>query len=62
MKQQEIYPVQGRLIRDPATGQEVTAPTLVDVSDPFWARRIGDGDVTLAAAPARSIKKTGKEE
>lgn len=50
-----IYPIPGRLVRDPATGREVTAATVVPESDSFWLRRIADGDVSTEApktAPA----------
>lgn len=42
----KIYPVQGRLVRDPATGREVTGATDVPENDPFWLRRLADGDVS----------------
>ena len=51
-----IYPVSGRLVRDPATGREVTEPTVVPESDSFWLRRIADGDVSTEATPS-AIKK-----
>lgn len=51
-----IHPVTGRLVRDPATGREITQPTEVPESDSFWLRRIADGDVsatpTKPATPA----------
>jgi hypothetical protein len=44
----KVYPVDGRLVRDPATGRELTDPKGIDVSDsdPFWLRRVSDGDVS----------------
>lgn len=44
----KIFPVEGRLVRDPATGREVTDPngTPVPDNDPFWLRRLADGDVS----------------
>ncbi|AXW48125.1 DUF2635 domain-containing protein [Ralstonia pseudosolanacearum] len=40
-----VKPVAGRLVRDPVTGREITEPTPVDGDDPFWIRRLADGDV-----------------
>ena len=51
-----IYPVPGRLVRDPETGREVTEATTVPESDSFWLRRIADGDVTTDA-PQSTAKK-----
>ena len=45
----KIYPVAGRLVRDPVTGREVTQVTEVPENDPFWIRRVQDGDVSVAA-------------
>lgn len=44
----KIYPVDGRLVRDPATGREIVDPegTEVPDHDPFWIRRLNDGDVS----------------
>ena len=44
-----IHPVPGRLVRDPATGREITGPTTVGDNDAFWLRRIADGDVSIQA-------------
>jgi hypothetical protein len=46
---QTIYPAPGRLVRDPATGREVTGATAVPANDSFWLRRIADGDVGTEA-------------
>lgn len=43
-----IQPVAGRLVRDPDTGREITAAVTVPDSDPFWLRRLADGDIELA--------------
>lgn len=50
----KIYPVPGRLVRDPATGREVSDPdgTEVHDNDPFWLRRLADGDVSDKPAEA----------
>ncbi|MGT2507909.1 DUF2635 domain-containing protein [Cupriavidus basilensis] len=59
MKSITIKPVDGRLVRDPTTGREITEPTAVDGDDPFWIRRLADGDVkedTTQAAAGRIAK------
>lgn len=51
----QITHAPGRLIRDPATGREINGPTTVPDNDPFWIRRLADGDVLPVAeaeAPA----------
>jgi len=55
-----IKPVEGRLVRDPATGREITGPTNVNGDDGFWVRRIADGDVVEAADQPKSGAKEGK--
>lgn len=47
MDNKTIYPVEGRIIHNPQTGKKIEGPTIVDVSLPFWFRRLADGDVTL---------------
>ena len=42
----KIYPVPGRIVRDPVTGREIAGETTVDENDAFWIRRLDDGDVT----------------
>ncbi len=54
----KIYPVEGRLIRDPVTGREITEGTVVPDNDSFWLRRLADGDVT-SEAPTKSSEKKG---
>ncbi|MCP1215586.1 DUF2635 domain-containing protein [Acetobacter orientalis] len=51
----KIYPVAGRIARDPSTLEPVPAAgKAVSDYDPFWLRRLSDGDVTKTppAAPA----------
>ncbi|MGO2957421.1 MAG: DUF2635 domain-containing protein [Acetobacter sp.] len=53
----KIYPVEGRIARDPLTFEPVpSAGRTVSDYDPFWLRRLSDGDVTKtppeAPAPA----------
>jgi hypothetical protein len=50
--QMKVYPAPGRLVRDPksmmllpAEGREVRD------DDPFWVRRVRDGDVTMEQPP-----------
>jgi hypothetical protein len=53
-----IKPVEGRLVRDPETGREVTEPCRVDGDDGFWIRRLADGDVAeVADQPKVSVKE-----
>lgn len=50
----KIIPVPGRTVRHPITGRELTEPTDVPDNDPFWIRRLDDGDVALdLAKPGR---------
>jgi len=51
-----IEPVTGRLVRDPATGREIAAPTEVSADDPFWIRRLRDGDVRAVTVTKSSQK------
>lgn len=55
-----LYPVPGRLVRDPITGREVTGPTSVSETDPFWLRRLADGDVTQDAPKPEPSKGSTK--
>lgn len=56
----KIYPVEGRLVRDPVTGREITGPTEVLENDSFWVRRLEDGDVTIVA-PKSKASDGGKQ-
>ena len=63
----KIYPVEGRTVKDPRTRAPVPAKGLtVSDYDPFWARRLRDGDVTktapAAAAPASAAQPAAKAE
>ena len=51
----KIYPVAGRLVRDPVTGREVLESTDVPDNDPFWIRRVQDGDVSVAAQQSQPV-------
>lgn len=55
----KIYPVSGRLVRDPVTGREITDPdgVMVPDDDSFWIRRLSDGDVS--DKPVRKEKEVG---
>ncbi|WP_442794050.1 DUF2635 domain-containing protein [Paraburkholderia sp. HD33-4] len=61
MKTLRISPVEGRVVRDPALRDLVTAPRNVP-DTPFWRRRIRDGDVSVEAvgetAPAPATPAT----
>lgn len=56
----KIQPVPGRLVRDPATGREVIEVTSVPDNDPFWLRRLADGDVARCADVSTEAKPTKK--
>lgn len=59
----QIQPVPGRLVRDPATGREITQPTEVPDSEAFWLRRIADGDVSAAPTkPATPATTKGADK
>lgn len=49
-----IKPVAGRLVKDPATGREITGTTQVLDGDGFWLRRLADGDVEQVAEHAET--------
>lgn len=53
----QIKPVPGRLVRDPATGREVTDTVTVPDHDLFWLRRLADGDVARADVSTDKPKK-----
>lgn len=53
----KIQPVPGRLVRDPVTGREITEPVIVPDNDPFWLRRLADGDVARADVSTDKPKK-----
>lgn len=55
----KIYPVPGRLVRDPVTGREVTQATEVPDNDSFWIRRLADGDVS--ETPPKTEKSKGAD-
>lgn len=59
MKVINIAPVEGRLVRDPATGREIEGPTPVNGDDGFWIRRLADGDVEEVTENAESQPKKG---
>ncbi|WP_155831797.1 DUF2635 domain-containing protein [Hylemonella gracilis] len=52
----DVQPVPGRLVRDPATGRELTERMTVPDGSPFWLRRLTAGDVTRADAAAAAPK------
>ena len=63
----KIYPVEGRTVRDPHTREPVPAGgRTVSDFDPFWARRLRDGDVTrtppATSTPAPATQATAKVE
>ncbi|SNT28950.1 Protein of unknown function [Noviherbaspirillum humi] len=58
----KVFPVAGRLVRDPATGREVTDPAGTEVpdNDPFWLRRLADGDVSAQPQTADNASQGAK--
>jgi hypothetical protein len=62
MKIITISSADGRLIRDPASGREITGPTRVDGDDGFWIRRIAAGDVVIVREQAPDQQKSAAKE
>lgn len=62
----KVFPVPGRLVRDPATGLELgTEGFDITDTDAFWLRRLADGDVTDTgpeASPAAKATVTKGEK
>lgn len=55
----KIYPVEGRTVRDPHTREPVpVGGRTVSDFDPFWARRLRDGDVTKTPPKATTPEPT----
>lgn len=50
MNTMKVYPVAGRLVRHPQTGEPVPAAGLVVPRSPYWLRRLACGDVTTRLA------------
>lgn len=60
MNTMKVYPVAGRLVRHPGTGETVPAAGLIVPRSPYWLRRLACGDVTTAPEP--SVEKKAKEK
>ena len=55
----KVIPAPGRSVRDPRSMQLLPAEGRdVPDSDPFWVRRLRDGDVTIAGAE-RGARRAG---
>ena len=52
MNTMKVYPVAGRLVRHPRTGEPVPAAGLAVPRSPYWLRRMACGDVTTRPARA----------
>lgn len=56
----KVKPVAGRLVRDPLTMQPLPEDGREVPDNPFWRRRIRDGDVTVEDAhPPRAARREG---
>lgn len=51
-----VYPVEGRTVRDPATGEVVTAEKEVPRSA-YWLRRLRSGDLTTTPPAGKPAAK-----
>ena len=62
-EQQYLIPKSGLVVIDPATGKPLPSQGAYVPVDPYWHRRLLDGDVTQGAAPAvkAAQSKTTKE-
>ena len=60
MNTMKVYPVAGRLVRHPRTGETVPAAGLIVPRSPYWLRRLACGDVTKT--PEQSAEKNAKEK
>ena len=61
MQQMKVYPVEGRRVRDPATGQVVPSEGLLVPRTSYWVRRLRDGDVELRLSRPKRGQKQGSE-
>lgn len=58
----KIYPVAGRTARDPVTLEPVPASgKTVSDYDPYWVRRLRDGDVSKTAPDASAPSSSAVE-
>ena len=56
-----VKPVKGRLVKRPETMTEITEPVEVPDNDPFYLRRIADGDLTTEKEDKSHEQKDYKE-
>lgn len=58
MKQVHVRPADGLIVRIPGRPNEVLPPegasVPISAADPYWQRRIADGDVIISKAPAKA--------
>lgn len=60
MDRVQLRPAEGRLVRDPASGEPMPAEGLEVEMNIFWHRRLADGDVQPVPAPTtRRAKQEG---
>jgi hypothetical protein len=58
IKTAHVYPVPGRIVRHPETGQVVPAEGLDVPRSGYWLRRLQDGDLTEMPPGASGKKKS----
>ena len=58
MERIKVIPVQGRLVRIPETGREITQPTMVPLTS-FIRRRLKDGDLKREEPEPKKGEKNG---
>jgi hypothetical protein len=57
----KVVPAAGRAVRDPRNMQLLPeAGREVSDSDPFWVRRVRDGDVTVVTDPPPEATRAGR--
>ena len=62
MNTMTVYPVAGRLVRHPGTGEPVPAAGAAVPRSPYWLRRLRDGDQTTARPAEKPAEKEGVKE
>lgn len=58
MSTMTLYPVPGRLVRHPETGEPVPAFGVTVPRSTYWLRRLREGDLTACPASGRTTSAT----